>query len=138
MPKPRASPVHSTQMIAGLGNDLTSISRVWGLYQRRGDQFLRKFLHPEEKSKFSGLLSSRPELHPYKSASYLAGRWAVKEATFKAVGRGRMSEPHKPLPFTHLLVAEDINGTCLFLVHSTNAALLLSSYPSMGLSFGWL
>jgi phosphopantetheinyl transferase (holo-ACP synthase) len=56
-------------MIVGLGNDLTRISRVWNIYTRRGDQFLKKFLHEKERAKFAQLTG-----HEYKRSSYLAGR----------------------------------------------------------------
>jgi holo-[acyl-carrier protein] synthase len=63
-------------MILGVGIDLVSISRVARLLDRYGERFARKVFTATEWSESGG----RP--------SHLAGRFAVKEAVFKALGTG--------------------------------------------------
>lgn len=66
-------------MILGIGNDLARISRLGQAVERFGTPFLEKIF-------------TDSELYEYRarngSAAYLAGRWAAKEATAKALGCG--------------------------------------------------
>jgi len=63
-------------MIAGVGIDLVSISRVERLKDRFQDRFEARIYTPEEVGQSGG------------RASFLAGRFAVKEALLKALGTG--------------------------------------------------
>ena len=58
-----------------IGCDLVSIARIERIYQKHGEKFLDKFLSKEEQRLI-------------KSNSNLAGLWAAKEATSKALGVG--------------------------------------------------
>lgn len=66
-------------MIAGIGVDLTTISRVARAHQRFGLRFARRILHPNEISAYQ--MHNAPE-------RFLAKRFAVKEAAVKALGTG--------------------------------------------------
>ncbi len=63
-----------------IGNDLCSIVRIAGAYERFGQRFLEKILTPAELSYV--------ESHPALLAKRLAGRFAVKEAASKVLGTG--------------------------------------------------
>lgn len=58
-----------------IGIDLVRISR----FENVSDHFIERVLTPEEKAEYLLL----PE---NKKNAYLAGRWAAKEAIFKAMG----------------------------------------------------
>ncbi|MGV3081976.1 holo-ACP synthase [Streptococcus dysgalactiae] len=67
-------------MIVGHGIDLQDMSAVEKVYQRN-PRFAQKVLTKQEMAVFEG--------YPYKrQISYLAGRWAGKEAFAKAMGTG--------------------------------------------------
>ena len=65
-------------MIVGLGIDLAELARIRAAHARFGRRFLEKFLAPGE------LATLAPEPRP----SFLAGRFAAKEAAAKALGTG--------------------------------------------------
>ncbi len=58
-----------------VGIDIVVISRVENLYKKFGKKFLDKFLTKKEQKYI-------------KSTSTIAGFWAVKEASAKAIGTG--------------------------------------------------
>ena len=64
-------------MILGLGVDLADLNRIRRSYERFGRRFAEKILAPEE-------LRCLPEA----PVTYLAGRFAAKEAAVKALGPG--------------------------------------------------
>ncbi|MBD3163219.1 MAG: holo-ACP synthase [Candidatus Eisenbacteria bacterium] len=64
-------------MIVGVGIDLIEVERVGRSESRFGDRFLRRIYHPRELEQTRG-----------ERVQYLAARFAVKEATFKALGTG--------------------------------------------------
>ncbi len=66
-------------MIAGIGIDLATISRIDKVHARFGERFARRFLHTDEIDTYL--------THEYP-ARYLAKRFAVKEAAVKALGTG--------------------------------------------------
>jgi holo-[acyl-carrier protein] synthase len=66
-------------VIVGLGVDLVGIVRIRGVLERHGDRFLARVCTPEEQAYC--LAAADP-------AERLAGRWAIKEATMKALGTG--------------------------------------------------
>ena len=64
-------------MIVGIGIDLIDVERVGKSAERFGDRFYRRIYHPRELEQTRG-----------NRVQYLAARFAVKEATFKALGTG--------------------------------------------------
>ncbi len=62
--------------ISALGNDIVSIPRIASLLTRGGDRFMRRCFTPAEVSDCLG--KANPPVH-------FAGRWAAKEAVFKAL-----------------------------------------------------
>lgn len=66
-------------MIVGLGIDIVQTSRVRAVYERFGEKFARRILAPGELARFP---------HAKSPVSFLAMRFAAKEATSKALGTG--------------------------------------------------
>jgi holo-[acyl-carrier protein] synthase len=66
-------------VIAGIGVDLATISRITKVHRRFGDRFARRFLHDHEMPVYLK--------HP-QQARFLTKRFAVKEAAVKALGTG--------------------------------------------------
>ena len=66
-------------MIFGVGTDVVEIGRIQGVLERYGEKFARRVLCEPELKRFLG--------HRLP-ASYLAKRFAAKEAFSKAVGTG--------------------------------------------------
>ncbi len=64
-------------MVVGLGIDLIEVERVGRTVERHGDRFMRRIFHPRELEQSRG-----------DRVQYLAARFAVKEAAFKALGTG--------------------------------------------------
>ncbi|HVN72577.1 MAG TPA: holo-ACP synthase [Desulfomonilia bacterium] len=67
-------------MIIGIGIDIVDIDRINSLLQRYGMRFLRKIFSPDEVSYC---------MKRYDPATCLAGRFAAKEAAFKALSAGK-------------------------------------------------
>lgn len=63
-------------MIAGLGNDIVDCRRIQGVIERHGEHFYRHLLTEKEIAEGE------------KALSYIAGRWAAKEAVAKSLGFG--------------------------------------------------
>ncbi|KAJ0403691.1 hypothetical protein P43SY_003803 [Pythium insidiosum] len=72
--------------VFGIGADVAFVPRFQRTLDRHGDRFLRRAFHPDEIRE----LASRP---PAERAAFLASRWAVKEAAFKAFQRYRVLFP---------------------------------------------
>ena len=68
-------------MIYKVGTDIVSVNRISRIYQDYGTVFVRKILTEQEKIYFNKL--PKP-----KKKSYLAKRFAAKEALSKALGGG--------------------------------------------------
>ncbi len=66
-------------MIAGIGVDLATVSRIASTHKRFAGRFARRFLHEKELEAY--------EAHQHKER-FLAKRFAVKEAAVKALGTG--------------------------------------------------
>src|SRR6266446_3384529 len=66
-------------MILGIGIDIIEVARIQGSYERFGERFLKRILHPNE---ISYCLSHKVP------APFLAARFAAKEAISKAFGTG--------------------------------------------------
>ena len=63
-------------MIKGIGTDIASIKRIHSCIKRYGDNFLQKAFTDAEIA--AGRAKANPPI-------YFAGRWAAKEAFFKAL-----------------------------------------------------
>ncbi|MGO3892097.1 MAG: holo-ACP synthase [Paenalcaligenes sp.] len=70
--------------IAGIGTDITYVSRIQAAYERRPERFVQRILGPEEQVVFA----RRVDRDPRRGMRYLATRFAAKEAFSKAVGLG--------------------------------------------------
>ena len=66
-------------MILGIGIDIIEVNRIAASYERFGERFLKRILHPNEINYC--LSHSAP-------APFLAARFAAKEAISKAFGTG--------------------------------------------------
>ncbi len=86
-------------MIVGIGSDLVHISRIEAVLKRRGEAFARRILRPEEFETF------RHKKKPRQQASFLAKRFAAKEALSKALktGIGDVS-------WQHILITNSLSG----------------------------
>jgi len=84
-------------MIIGIGVDIAEIARVDRLREKFGERFARRILTADE------LLEFRRRKN---SSSYLASRFAVKEAVAKAFGTGI----GKQLGFHSMQIDNDANG----------------------------
>lgn len=69
-------------MLYGIGTDIVAVARIRELYERHGERFVGRLLHPAERA---GLVESRDP------ARFLAKRFAAKEAFSKALGTGLRS-----------------------------------------------
>ncbi|HPI92588.1 MAG TPA: holo-ACP synthase [Deltaproteobacteria bacterium] len=69
-------------MIAGIGIDIADITRIEDLLKRYGMRFLQRILTPGE-------IASCMKRHD--AAACIAGRFAAKEAAYKALSSGRTS-----------------------------------------------
>jgi holo-[acyl-carrier protein] synthase len=65
--------------IYGLGTDIIECARIARVIEQHGDVFLRRIFTPHEIDYCHG---------KKRSTEHFAGRWAVKEAIFKALGTG--------------------------------------------------
>ena len=72
-------------MIISTGIDIVEIERINSLYLRYGEKFLRKILHPSELE----------QLPRGNLIFFLAGRWAVKEAFWKALKTNKFFSPNR-------------------------------------------
>lgn len=69
-------------MILGIGTDIIEVSRIRKSLERFGDDFLKHILTDEE------IAYAKKFKYPYQ---HYAGRFAAKEAIFKAVGDPKLS-----------------------------------------------
>ena len=84
-------------MILGIGVDLVEVARVARLLERYGERFARRVLAPGEWSGYRA--SPSPE-------TFLASRFAAKEAFAKALGTGLRA----PVLLTNICVTHDQAG----------------------------
>ncbi|HUT62905.1 MAG TPA: holo-ACP synthase [Anaerolineae bacterium] len=84
-------------MILGVGIDIVSVKRIKNSIERYGERFIRRVFTKKEQEYCSG------KAYPFDS---YAGRFAVKEAAFKALGRGW----YDCGGFTSVEVTTDKNG----------------------------
>ena len=76
--------------IAGIGTDLIYINRIQKSYDRHGERFLKRILGPGEREKFQ----RRYDRDPHRGITFLATRFAAKEAFSKAIGLGMRMPMH--------------------------------------------
>jgi len=83
--------------IYGIGTDIVQKSRIEKLFENYGERFIKRILTPLECS----VLNAH-----HDAVSYLAKRFAAKEALAKALGTGLGQE----LSFIDLSILNDKNG----------------------------
>lgn len=87
-------------MILGIGTDIVEIARIHDSVTRLGDRFVKRLLTPSELARY----------HEFKQVdvaiSYVAKRFAAKEAVAKALGTGI----GRGLSFQHIEVSNDELG----------------------------
>lgn len=88
-------------MIYGIGTDLVEVARIESAFQRFGQAFVKKILHPSEINSFR-TLPSQISLQ----ARFLAKRFAAKEAFAKALGTGI----RPPVSFSCIAVEHNVQG----------------------------
>ena len=71
-------------MIFGIGTDILKRDRVVQVLERRGERFAAKILGPEEML----IYQRRSGRHSARGVTFLATRFAAKEAFSKAIGLG--------------------------------------------------
>ena len=84
-------------MIVGIGVDIAETARVDALLRKYGERFARRILTDDEYREFE---------RRQRASSFLASRFAAKEAAAKAVGTGIGGE----LGFHSLQIDNDANG----------------------------
>ena len=84
-------------MIFGIGTDIVQIKRMRDSLEKFGDKFARRILAESEFTEFKQVTNK---------ASYLAKRFAAKEATAKAMGTGFTAG----LSLQHIAVNHDDAG----------------------------
>jgi len=98
-------------MILGIGTDLCEIKRIEQALERFGERFARRILVESELAVFH---------RRRQSASYLAKRFAAKEAFSKALGTGI----HFPVNWHNVWVVNDRAGKPMLEFSKPLAALL--------------
>ncbi|KAI8065596.1 4'-phosphopantetheinyl transferase [Gongronella butleri] len=72
-------------MILGIGIDIVHLPRIARLVGSRGrDRFARRILSEQEHAEFRHLFGNASGAHE-REVNYLASRWCVKEAVYKAL-----------------------------------------------------
>ncbi|SHN67229.1 holo-ACP synthase [Desulfovibrio litoralis] len=93
-------------MIIGLGIDIVDINRLKRSYERFGRSFSDRILHSEE-------LKNLPH-NPEQIPTFLASRFAAKEAAVKALGTGFSQDIH----LQDIEVKKESNGAPLLILHN--------------------
>ena len=100
-------------MILGVGIDIIEVSRIQASYERFGERFLKRILHPNE---IAYCLSHKAP------APFLAARFAAKEAISKAFGTGIGAE----LGWQDMEVGRKPSGEPFVILHEPGQKLLES------------
>jgi holo-[acyl-carrier protein] synthase len=101
-------------MIIGIGTDLVEVRRIQQSLDKFGERFVKKVLTAEELQQFA---------EAKFPGSFLAKRFAAKEAVAKVLGTGMRAGVH----FTNIAVTHDAAGkpmVCLSAAAQTRAAQL--------------
>ncbi len=100
-------------MIIGVGIDIIEVQRIQSSYEKFGERFLNRILHPNE---VAYCLSHR------SPAPFLAARFAAKEAISKAFGTGIGAE----LGWRDMEVGKRPSGEPFVVLHGGGEQLLQS------------
>lgn len=92
-------------MIIGIGTDIVQVQRIERVLSIYGKKFYDRILSNGELERFNALRSSAENTFK-NSASFLAKRFAAKEAVSKALGRG-IGDEYK---FKDIAILNDIKG----------------------------
>jgi holo-[acyl-carrier protein] synthase len=103
-------------MIIGIGSDIVDIARIERLYNNFGDKFLQRILTSHEIAESTKLI-----LHS-KKISFIAKRFAAKEAFVKALGTGFRDG----IKFTDITVTNDHAGKPSLII-AAHAAIILKN-----------
>jgi holo-[acyl-carrier protein] synthase len=98
-------------MILGIGIDIIEVGRIEASFQKFGDRFINRILHPNE---IAYCLSHRAP------GPFLAARFAAKEAISKAFGTGIGAE----LGWQDMEVGRKPSGEPFVILHERGQALL--------------
>src|SRR5881396_2025517 len=98
-------------MILGIGIDIIEVARIQASYERFGERFLKRILHPNE---IAYCLSHKVP------APFLAARFAAKEAISKAFGTGIGAE----LGWQDMEVGRKESGEPYVILHDKGLLLL--------------
>lgn len=101
-------------MIYGIGTDVCDIRRMAATLARRGDRFAEKVLGPHELEVFR----ARRAKVESRGISYLATRFAAKEAFSKAIGLGM----RMPMTWRSCEVVKESSGKPGIRLHGDLAA----------------
>src|SRR6266481_10099258 len=99
-------------MILGIGIDIIEVTRIAASYERFGERFLKRILHPDE---IAYCLSHKTP------APFLAARFAAKEAISKAFGTGIGAQ----LGWQDMEVGRKLSGEPFVILHDKGKKLLL-------------
>ena len=108
-------------MIIGIGTDMVDIRRIEATWQRYGERFLQRVYSEEEQQAASHLQARNME----KFFSFLAKRFAAKEAVAKALGTGM----GKAIRFSDASVTNDNAGKPLLSLSGKGAEQLRNLVP---------
>lgn len=100
-------------MILGIGIDIIEVERIRTSYERFGERFLKRILHPAE---IAYCLSHRAP------APFLAARFAAKEAISKAFGTGIGAQ----LGWQDMEIGRKSSGEPFVILHGAGRQLLES------------
>lgn len=103
-------------MIYGIGVDLIEIERIERAVQRFGDRFVQRVLGPQELRRFV----QRRARSPRRGLTFLATRFAAKEAVSKALGLGM----RLPMTWQAVEIVNAPGGAPAVLVHGDLARFL--------------
>src|SRR6185295_4723298 len=101
------------EMILGVGIDIIEVARIAASYERFGERFLNRILHPNE---IAYCLSHKAP------APFLAARFAAKEAISKAFGTGIGAD----LGWQDMEVGRKESGEPFVILHESGKKLLRS------------
>ena len=99
-------------MVLGIGIDIIEVSRIKHSFEKFGERFLNRILHPNE---ITYCLSHR------EPAPFLAARFAAKEAISKAFGTGIGAE----CGWQDMEVGRKPSGQPFVILHGAGQALLI-------------
>jgi len=103
-------------LIFGIGTDAVEIARIAAALGRHGDRFAMRVLGPRELAVFE----ARRRRSASRGLTYLATRFAAKEAISKAVGLGM----RQPMSWRAVEIVNEPGGRPIALAHSGLAAFL--------------